>query len=48
VYFSSAIRKTVSMSGSWLRFMSAIWNSYSKSETALSPRMTAQAFFRFA
>ena len=30
--------KTVSMPGASLRFMLASWNSYSKSETARSPR----------
>ncbi len=32
--------KNVSMSGARLRFMRAIWNSYSKSEMARKPRMT--------
>ncbi len=34
------IMNRVSISGASLRFMRAIWNSYSKSEMALRPRMT--------
>ncbi len=43
VYFSWGIRKTVSVVGRSLRFMSAIWNSYSKSETARMPRTMQSA-----
>jgi len=35
--------KTVSTFGLRRRFMSAIWNSYSKSEIARSPRMITEA-----
>src|SRR6185503_13783466 len=43
VYFSWGIRKTVSAVGRSLRFMSAIWNSYSKSDTARMPRTMQSA-----
>src|SRR5438552_10984840 len=38
VYFSCGIRNTVSTVDRSLRVMSAIWNSYSKSDTARMPR----------
>src|SRR5207253_8155130 len=38
VYFSCGIMNTVSTVELSLRFMSAIWNSYSKSDTARMPR----------
>ena len=44
MYSSFGIRKIVSTVASSLRFISAIWNSNSKSETARKPRMTARAF----
>src|SRR5262245_12636059 len=43
VYFSCGIRNTVSTVLDSLRFMSAIWNSYSKSETARMPRTMQSA-----
>jgi hypothetical protein len=43
VYSSFGIRKIVSISGSILRFISAIWNSNSKSDTALRPLTIALA-----
>src|SRR6266540_3872762 len=36
-------RNTVSILGARLRFISAIWNSYSKSDTARSPRIITDA-----
>src|SRR5690606_23733048 len=42
-YCTSGARNTVSTSGQSCRFISAIWNSYSKSETARSPRMMSGA-----
>ena len=44
MYCSSGIRKTVSTSLYSRRFMSAIWNSYSMSETARRPRMRMRDF----
>jgi hypothetical protein len=44
VYSSFGIRKIVSTVGSSFLFISAIWNSNSKSEIARRPRMTAVAF----
>ena len=38
--------KTVSTRGLSRRFISAIWNSYSKSETARRPRITVRAPMR--
>ena len=38
VYCSAGIMKTVSILPFSRRFISAIWNSYSKSDTARSPR----------
>ena len=43
VYCSAGIMNTVSSVGSRWRFISAIWNSYSKSDTARSPRTIALA-----
>src|SRR2546422_4734187 len=43
VYLSCGIRNTVSTVLDSLRFMSAIWNSYSKSETARMPRTMQSA-----
>src|SRR5258706_1836192 len=43
-YCSSGVRNIVSTSGYRLRFIPAIWNSYSKSDTALKPRRTTWAF----
>src|SRR4051812_17769577 len=40
---NAGTRNTVSILGARFRFMSAIWNSYSKSETARSPRMITEA-----
>src|SRR2546425_1942715 len=40
---NAGTRKTVSILGARLRFISAIWNSYSKSETARSPRTITDA-----
>jgi hypothetical protein len=37
------MRKTVSASSRSFRFIRAIWNSYSKSDTARRPRMIARA-----
>src|SRR5437867_818432 len=42
-YSSLGIKNTVSMVSSSLRFNRAIWNSYSKSEIARNPRITACA-----
>src|SRR6266516_1438718 len=41
-------RKTVSIFGARLRFINAIWNSYSKSDTARNPRMITDAPTFFA
>src|SRR3989442_13359399 len=41
-------RNTVSILGARLRFISAIWNSYSKSDTARKPRIITEAPTRFA
>ena len=46
VYFSCGMRKTVSTVWRSLRFMSAIWNSYSKSDTARMPRTMQSACSR--
>ena len=43
VYCSCGIMNTVSTVWRSLRFMSAIWNSYSKSETARMPRTMQSA-----
>src|SRR5207302_2892565 len=43
VYFSWGIKKTVSTVLRSFRFISAIWNSYSKSETARIPRTMQSA-----
>src|SRR5689334_13102581 len=43
VYRSCGIRNTVSTVDGSLRFMSAIWNSYSKSDTARMPRTMQSA-----
>src|SRR5881396_965025 len=43
VYFSCGMRNTVSTVDRSLRFMSAIWNSYSKSDTARMPRTMQSA-----
>src|SRR5262249_24801304 len=43
VYLSCGIRNTVSTLERSLRFMSAIWNSYSKSDTARMPRTMQSA-----
>src|SRR5207245_2625570 len=43
VYFSCGMRNTVSTVDRSLRFISAIWNSYSKSETARMPRTMQSA-----
>src|ERR1044071_9202330 len=40
---NAGTRKTVSILGARLRFISAIWNSYSKSDTARSPRTITEA-----
>ncbi len=45
---SLGMRNTVSTSRARRRFMSAIWNSYSKSDTSRSPRMIATAPARSA
>ena len=46
VYSSFGIKKIVSTLASSFRFISAIWNSNSKSETARKPRMTARRLLR--
>jgi hypothetical protein len=47
-YASLGMRKTVSTSGARRRFIIAIWSSYSKSETARSPRRSTDAPIRRA
>ena len=44
MYFSWGTRNTVSIVGASFLLVSAIWNSYSKSETARSPRTITVAF----
>src|SRR5262245_60447832 len=46
VYFSCGIKNTVSTVLRSLRFISAIWNSYSKSDTARRPRTMQSACSR--
>ena len=43
MYCSDGVRNSVSTSGYRLRFIPAIWNSYSKSDTARSPRRITRA-----
>ena len=45
---SCVMTKTVSMSGAKVRFVSAIWYSYSKSEMVRMPRRITRIFFRRA
>ncbi|CPH90283.1 Uncharacterised protein [Bordetella pertussis] len=44
-YWSDGVMNMVSTSGSRWRFMPAIWNSYSKSDTARRPRMMTRPFW---
>ena len=46
MYCSAGIMNTVSISGPSRRFISAICNSYSKSDTARRPRTITDACFR--